>query len=124
MGRKQKVWLSYDLGVEGDYEGLYEWLGEQGAEECGDSVAVFSYPYKVDLARELVRHIKKDVTLHRRARLYLIYRDDATQTLKGRFIVGGRRRPPWAEYTKKAIDDVEDVLFSEADSPKSRRRAG
>lgn len=120
--RKQKVWLSYDLGVQGDYEGLYEWLGEWGAEECGDSLAVFSYSYKTDLAGELLKDIKQDVTLQR-ARLYLIYRDDATKKLKGRFIQGGRRRPAWAEYAQQSIDDVEDVLFSEAPKPR-RRRAG
>lgn len=30
-----------NLGVQGDYEGLYAWLGEHRAKECGDSVAVF-----------------------------------------------------------------------------------
>lgn len=33
------IWLSYDLGVQGDYEGLYRWLDNKKASECGDSLA-------------------------------------------------------------------------------------
>jgi hypothetical protein len=124
MGKKQQVWLSYDLGVEGDYDGLWKWLGEWGAKECGDSLAVLSYSYRTDLAKELVRDIKQDVKLHRRARLYLIYRDDVTRQVKGRFIVGGRRPPQWAEYSQESIEDVEDLLFSDASQPRPRRRVG
>jgi hypothetical protein len=31
------VWISYDLGVQADYEGMYAWLDEHQAKECGDS---------------------------------------------------------------------------------------
>ena len=31
------IWISYDLGVRGDYEGLYAWLDSHGAKECGDT---------------------------------------------------------------------------------------
>jgi hypothetical protein len=33
------MWMSYDLGVKGDYEGLYAWLDDHEAKECGNSVA-------------------------------------------------------------------------------------
>ena len=39
------LWLSYDLGVKGDYEGLYAWLDDHNAEECGNSVAFLHYEY-------------------------------------------------------------------------------
>jgi len=120
MGKAQAVWLSYDLGLQGDYEGLYKWLGEWGAEECGDSVAFFKYPYKTDLVREMTKDIKQDVRLSGRARLYLIYKDEDSQ-LRGRFLVGGRRRPPWAEY---ALRDVvaEDIGLSETDTKQGPAR--
>lgn len=35
----KRVWISYDLGVQADYDGLYQWLDEHKARECGDSVA-------------------------------------------------------------------------------------
>ena len=45
------VWMSYDLGVSGDYEGLYAWLDDHNAKECGNSVAwVFSFSYDGDCA--------------------------------------------------------------------------
>ena len=34
------MWMAYDLGVKGDYEGLYAWLDDHSAAECGNSVAV------------------------------------------------------------------------------------
>ena len=30
------LWLSYDLGVKGDHEGLDAWLDDHDAEECGN----------------------------------------------------------------------------------------
>jgi hypothetical protein len=36
-----RYWLSFDLGLQGDYDSLYAWLDKQGAQECGDSVATF-----------------------------------------------------------------------------------
>jgi hypothetical protein len=36
-----RYWLSFDLGLQGDYDNLYAWLDKQGAQECGDSVATF-----------------------------------------------------------------------------------
>ena len=38
---EKAIWLSYDLGIQGDYESLYQWLDSQGAIERGDSVAFF-----------------------------------------------------------------------------------
>ena len=42
------IWLSYDLGVSGDYEGIYAWLAKHGAKECGDSLAFLNYEYEHD----------------------------------------------------------------------------
>ena len=39
------MWMSYDLGVKGDYEGLYAWLDDHDAKECGNSVAFLRYEY-------------------------------------------------------------------------------
>ena len=32
-------WLSYDLGVGGDYPGLYQWLDDHQAVVCGNNMA-------------------------------------------------------------------------------------
>ena len=40
---KQVIWISFDLGIRGDYENLYAWLDEHGAKECGDNFASIIY---------------------------------------------------------------------------------
>jgi hypothetical protein len=39
---KKRFWLSYDLGIDGDYDGLYGWLDRIKAIECGDGLASFA----------------------------------------------------------------------------------
>jgi hypothetical protein len=43
---EKAVWMSFDLGVKGDYEGLYRWLDARQARACGDSVALFFFDRK------------------------------------------------------------------------------
>jgi len=33
-----RYWLSFDLGLRGNYELLYAWLDAMEAKECGDNV--------------------------------------------------------------------------------------
>jgi len=40
---KKAVWISYDLGIKGDYQGLYSWLDDHDAIECGNSVAFIQF---------------------------------------------------------------------------------
>ncbi len=70
--QKARVWLSYDLGVGGDYEGLYTFLDTLGAKECGDSLAFFEYEYESDLERELKDEIREKVNLNKNDRVYII----------------------------------------------------
>lgn len=66
---KTWYWLSFDLGLHGNYEELYEWLDAQDARECGDSVAAF----KSEKTREkLAEEISERVGANLRARVYLI----------------------------------------------------
>jgi hypothetical protein len=106
---RQSIWLSYDLGVEGDYEGLYEWLAKHDARECGDSVAWFEYRYRASLVPELRAELTKEVTVGRRTRFYAIYSEDGR--IRGKFILGGRRRAPWEGYS---TDDDEGEDLPEA----------
>ena len=41
--KKNRFWLSYDFGIQGDYSILYAWLDDMGVEDCGDSVATFRF---------------------------------------------------------------------------------
>lgn len=103
---KSPVWLSFDLGVQGDYESLYQWLDEHDAKECGDSLAFFSYEYEDSLLDELLEEIKSAVELTAKSRIYVIR--EVEGTYKGRFIYGKRKNAPWrgfAGFTQKGEDN-------------------
>lgn len=104
---KRTVWMSYDLGVTGDYESLYAWLDDHNAKECGNSVAYFSFSYDGDLLESLKAEIEDAVSLNKRARIYIIYRDD--KKMRGRFIIGGRKSAPWDGFgTHEADSDDQE----------------
>jgi hypothetical protein len=94
---KKAVWLSFDLGVRGDYESLYAWLADHDAQECGDSLAFFHYEYKNDLQGELKTALESAIEIERGTRIYAVYQSD-TGKMKGTFLVGKRKQAPWTGY--------------------------
>lgn len=103
------IWLSYDLGVTGDYEALYQWLDGHGARECGDSVAAINYEYSgADVfdvvAKELRRHLGKTPA---GSRIYMGASEGGKAP--GRFLVGRRRPAPWAGYRVTHTGPEEDA---------------
>jgi hypothetical protein len=101
------IWLSYDLGVDGDYENLYAWLDAQGAKECGDSVAAFTYQYE-DVSK-IKQDLDQHVTLRKNDRIYIIFKDK-DDTMKGKFIFGSRKKAPWSGYAVEKNGSLEDYL--------------
>lgn len=103
-------WLSYDLGLKGDYEALYEWLDEHNAKECGDSLAVFFKncfnPTQPD--KEIADSLKKRINFQKNDRVYLIWSDDETGKPKGKFIIGRRKNAPWEGFF---TDNSESEIF-------------
>ncbi len=100
--------LSYDLGIDGDYEGLYFWLDEKKARECGDSVAfIKDYEYKGDLIEHLKKEISKSVTIRKKDRIY-VFHPKKEGGFKGSFLFGKRKKSPWAGYATDLEDIVED----------------
>ena len=104
---KKKIWLSYDLGIKGDYERLFSWLAEHGAQERGDSFAVLEYEYLKNLVGELRQDLRKNVDLAKRDRIYIVWLEGGKA--KGRFLFGGQKAAPWAGYGTHApaIDEEE-----------------
>ena len=105
---EQIIWLSYDLGVRGDYESLYIWLDFYEARECGDSFAALHYEYKRNLESEIKKDLKESVNLRKSDRIYLIYEDDKSGKLKGKFIIGRRKRSPWEGFAESYEEVSED----------------
>ncbi|AEB09203.1 hypothetical protein [Desulfobacca acetoxidans] len=104
---KKTVWIAYDLGVKGDYEGLYSWLDNHGANECGHNIAVLEYDVKQNLIEELQKDIIENVTLSKQDRIYLIWREGGK--IKGKFIVGKRKAAPWFGYGAQEPQIDEEV---------------
>lgn len=90
-------WLSYDLGVKGDYEGLYSWLDSHNAKECGDGLACIEYTIGVNFPATLVREMKRVIEISKRDRVYIIWRRPPG-IVKGMFIFGTRKAAPWTGY--------------------------
>ena len=112
MENNKALWITYDFGLRGDYTGLFTWLDNHEAIECGNGVAFFKYKskhhdYKLildEIKEELVRNVK----LSRTDRLYAIIRDDTTNKVKGVFLNGSRRQSPWQGYGASSLIDNID----------------
>mgnify|MGYP001436978332 CR=1 FL=1 len=107
---KSLIWISYDLGLKGDYEGLYSWLDLHGAKECGDSVGFVSYEWKTNLFLELQKDIKKSVKITPKNRIYVIIpSDNSSKKYIGKFLFGNRKASPWeGSAIKRVISDEFD----------------
>jgi hypothetical protein len=105
---KETYWLSYDLGIKGDYENLYTWLDSHAAKECGKGLAVFEFEGD---EKALEDELKRSIQL-KDGRLYLIslHHDKA----KGSFLAGNRIRSPWEGYgsgPRKAVSEPDIATF-------------
>jgi hypothetical protein len=103
---KSTIWLSYDLGVNGDYEGMYAWLDNRGAKECGSNVAYMQFTHGGDLPASLKSEIEGAVALNKRSRIYVIYKKEAK--ISGRYLIGHRKGAPWEGFGDK--DETEEDL--------------
>jgi hypothetical protein len=106
---RSTIWISYDLGVRGDYESLYTWLDSHKAKECGDSLAVLTYVYKGDLLEALKNDLGSAIAMNKRTRIYIIHRDKVSSLVKGNFIYGGRRVPAWNGFSSNGHETDEEV---------------
>jgi len=95
-----RYWLSFDLGLQGDYESLYGWLDKQDARECGGNIATFvSKKTRDQIAEEVLRILDKK----KNPRIYII-------SLKqgGKFISGKRTLATWTGYAQVALESGEE----------------
>jgi len=112
---EKSVWLSYDLGVMGDYPGLYKWLDNKNAVECGKSVAFFNESVPDSTSDEqflqiLEKDIKDNVQVKPGNRFYIVWQrkgENGKRVMRGSFIMGKRMASPWEGYgdEKGAVND-------------------
>lgn len=104
---RNAVWISYDLGVDGDYEGLYHWLDTQDAKECGDSAAFFQFKHGREILDDLRKALKRAIKMRPKDRIYVIY-PAADGGYKGRFLFGTRKRSAWEGYAGGPAGGVDE----------------
>lgn len=94
-----RIWISYDLGVKGDYPGMYAWLDNHQAVECGDSFASLfvECTNRGTVVEDVLSEIKENVNLAPSDRIYIVYRREDNMT-RGTFIHGRRKANPWEGY--------------------------
>jgi hypothetical protein len=105
---EKTIWVSFDLGIKGDYQGIYSWLDRYGAKECSNSLAALKFNIKENLIEEIEKEIKVSVKLKEEDRVYIIWKDDENGKIKGRFINGGRKRAPWQGFGQSYSPQIED----------------
>ena len=114
---KQRVWMSFDLGVRGDYDGLYQWLDEKGAVECGNGVATFEYEFSDSaismnsfepIFDELKEDLKKQIdSIEQKGRIYALTMIGDKSKPAGVFLFGKRKASPWEGYANIGKPEVD-----------------
>ncbi|MBZ4396015.1 hypothetical protein [Myxococcus sp. AS-1-15] len=98
-----RYWLSFDLGLRGNYDDLYRWLAKLDARECGDGIATFTTEQTpVQLKRALKPIVGK------KGRAYLIGSDKEGKW-SGKWLFGNRRPAPWVGYVELAGEEQDDA---------------
>lgn len=106
---KKAIWISYDLGIGGDSDGLYRWLANHEAVECGYGLAFFNYNVENSdkILEDLKSEIETNVRVNNKTRIYCIRK--IGEKIKGSFLFGSRKGNPWEGYgdVDKGIEDGE-----------------
>lgn len=104
------IWISFDLGIRGDYEGMYAWLDDHGAKECGDGVACLRFDHDDSCSGSFEASLKAElqerVELDKRSRIYVVRKSGPK--VKGRFLFGKRKGSPWYGFGSHDEQDEDD----------------
>ena len=105
---KKFVVLSFDLGIDGDYENMYAWLDDREAKECVDGVALLHYDYPggtESFEQSLKSSLEESVKFGERSSVYILHRSDGK--MKGKFILGRRKSAPWVGFGRRGETDED-----------------
>lgn len=104
------IWLSFDLGVAGDYDSLYAYLDNVDAVECGDNLAFFNIAFSgtdAELEMKIEHDLTSGMTLAKNDRIYVVFRrTDGKVT--GKFLVGSRKASPWQGFGRHEASEDGD----------------
>lgn len=103
-----RVWVSYDLGIDGDYTGFHTWLDDHEAKECGAATATFVLTYQRTIEGRIMAELKKAMSLTQgHPRIYVTYYKGDGKVV-GRFLVGKRKRPAWIGFAQSGEDTSDE----------------
>lgn len=107
------IWISYDLGIQGDYSHMYAWLDNHEAKECGDSFAYIKYPIPHKMNDdEFLAFLKNDmesnIDFKSGDRVYVIRYISEKDSSYGTFLIGKRKAAPWEGYGNNNGDSSND----------------
>lgn len=112
---KKSFWLNYDFGLRGNYSGLFTFLDNHAAIECGNGLAYFLYdnPDNIDsenLVKKIELELSKLIVPTSNDRIYMIWRDEKSPTskVKGKFIFGSRKSSPWSGYGNLVENNINE----------------
>lgn len=105
---KKTIFISYDFGLKGDYEGLFKWLDENEAEERGYGIGVIKeYAYDENIIKtdnDFFKFIKDELTQRIKVgssdRLYMIWNSLESDKIKAGFLFGKHKQSPWTGYAQ------------------------
>ncbi len=107
---EKHIILNYDLGLKGDYNGLYSFLDNLNAIEIGNSSAAFEMKFSEDdfntIFHELREKLKEGINIEKTDRIYVIIIVKAN--VRGGFLFGQRKRAMWKGYGVKTSQDFDN----------------
>lgn len=102
MTHRKAIWLTYDFGLKGDFTGLFTFLDNKDAIECGSGVAFFFYPTEKEdwkeICEEIMTELKLAANISTSDRIYIIVKDYKANLIKGTFVNGARKQSPWEGF--------------------------
>ncbi|QXV67578.1 hypothetical protein INP83_03130 [Mucilaginibacter sp. 21P] len=110
---RKAVWIAYDFGLRGDYQGLYTWLDTNKALECGQGLAFLKFATtkdvsSSDLMAEVMKDFKRSVKVSKTDRIYIVCKDSISNKIKGDFLNGARKAAPWEGYGNLSGQQIVD----------------
>ncbi|MFT4222304.1 hypothetical protein [Dysgonomonas sp.] len=112
---KKTIWLTYDLGVGGDYANFYSWLDDNKATECGNNVAYLQIDIPNansdnDVVQTVKNSLKSKIKFEATSRVYLIRAkiEDGKTKMAGSFIIGKRKANPWEGYGTASDETIDE----------------
>ncbi|MEM0578308.1 hypothetical protein [Flavobacterium polysaccharolyticum] len=113
---KKTIFISYDFGMKGDYEGLFKWLDENNAEERGYGIGIIKeYPCKptiktdIDFIKSVRNELKDKIKVGSNDRIYMIWNSFEVNKLKAGFLFGKSKQSPWTGYAQNNLFDHLDL---------------